>query len=318
MLVFYQEINKMANDSNKLHKLITDLRTNYIINECVEFQPATSTLRNIHNPDLKVTLNLPAGRCLLLLINHGGDVVTQQDFMNIVWKQSGMRVTANAYYQNISILRRGLTHAGLEENVIITLPRIGLTLASGTQIRQSATDASPDSGSTKKPLHNTSIAVVKDNSHKEIELASTIMDEYSLKNEPAWSGDGNKPLPATLVSIKRRRPVLTLKNGVLLAAAIVAMAALFSYMAGIKESYFSGYETITSTQQRCHVFSAEPASDSLKKAVLSKYGEHITRDCRNYPWVYVTTTADLPRTSIIRCNKPFAQSTACISEYFIE
>ncbi|VTM23767.1 Uncharacterised protein [Raoultella terrigena] len=78
--------------------------------------------------------------------------------------------------------------------MIITLPRIGLTLASGTQIRQSVTDASPDSGSTKKPLHNTSIAVVKDNSHKEIELASTIMDEYSLKNEPAWSGDGNKPL----------------------------------------------------------------------------------------------------------------------------
>ncbi|ROR94393.1 winged helix-turn-helix domain-containing protein [Raoultella terrigena] len=307
----------MANGSNELYKLPTDLRVNYIINECVEFQPATSTLRNIHTPDLKVTLNLPAGRCLLLLINHTGSVVSQQDFMDIVWKQNGMRVTANAYYQNISILRRGLIHAGLEENVIITLPRIGLTLASGTQIRQSVTDASPDSGKTKKPIHSTSIAVVKDTSHKEIERASTSIGEYGLKNEPAWSGDGNKSLPPTLISVKRRRPIFTVKNGVLLAAGITAMAALLSYMAGIKESYFSGYETLTSTQ-RCHVLSAEPASESLKKTMLSKYGEHITRDCRNYPWVYVTTTTDLPRTSIIRCNKPFAQSTSCISEYFIE
>lgn len=317
MLVFYQEINKMANDSNKSYKLITDLRTNYIINECVEFQPATSTLRNIHTPDLKVTLNLPAGRCLLLLINHAGSVVSQQDFMDIVWKQSGMRVTANAYYQNISILRRGLIHAGLEDNVIITLPRIGLTLASGTQIRQSVADASLGSGGTKKLFHSTSIAVVKDTSHEEIERASMSIGEYGLKNEPAWPGDGSKPLPATLISVKRRRPVFTIKNSVLLAAGIAAMATLLSYMAGIKESYFSGYETITSTQ-RCHVLSAEPTSDSQKKAMLSKYGEHITRDCRNYPWVYVTTGADLPRTSIIRCNKPFAQSTSCISEYFIE
>ena len=42
-----------------------------------------------------------------------------------------MKVTSNTYYQNISILRRSLIHAGLEDNTIITLPRIGLTLATG-------------------------------------------------------------------------------------------------------------------------------------------------------------------------------------------
>ncbi|MVT05604.1 hypothetical protein CD006_23795 [Enterobacter sp. 10-1] len=307
----------MANGSNELYKLLTDLRANYIINECVEFQPATSTLRNVHNPELKVTLNLPAGRCLLLLISHIGNVVTQQDFMDIVWKQSGMRVTANAYYQNISILRRGLTHAGLEENVIITLPRIGLTLAAGTQIRKSTTDASPDSGGTRKPINSTSIAVVKNSSHQDLERSSMSIADYGLKKELTWSEAGNNAPPAILSRVKKYRPAFTVKNGVLLAVSITAISALFSYMAGMKESYFADYETITSTQ-RCHVLSAEPASDNLKKEVLNKYGKHITSDCRNYPWVYVTTTADLPRTSIIRCNKPFAQSTSCISEYFIE
>lgn len=134
----------MKNGSNERYKWLADAHTYYVINDCVTFQPATNMLCNIHNPALKVTLSVPAGRCLQLLINNIGNIVTQQDFMDIAWKQSGMKVTSNTYYQNISILRRSLIHAGLEDNTIITLPRIGLTLATGTQIRKLVTETTPE------------------------------------------------------------------------------------------------------------------------------------------------------------------------------
>lgn len=95
----------MKNGSNERYKWLADAHRYYVINDCVTFQPATNMLCNTHNPALKVTLSVPAGRCLQLLINNIGNIVTQQDFMDIAWKQSGMKVTSNTYYQNISILR---------------------------------------------------------------------------------------------------------------------------------------------------------------------------------------------------------------------
>lgn len=154
------------------------MHNHYIINESVEFHPATSKLRDINNPDSVVTLNSPAGRCLLLLINRMGNVVTQKEFMEIVWKQNGMMVTSNAYYQNISVLRKGLKRVGLDESFIVTLPRIGLTLASGTNIRKLAEETSIEisTDDTALPvMENDNI----DSVHNEIKF-----DELSERCEP--------------------------------------------------------------------------------------------------------------------------------------
>lgn len=110
------------------------MHKHYIINGLVEFHPAASTLRDLNNPDRVVVLNSPAGRCLLLLIERVESIVTQQECMDIVWQRRGMLVSPNTYYQNISILRKGLKKVGFETDPIVTIPRIGLTLASDTQI----------------------------------------------------------------------------------------------------------------------------------------------------------------------------------------
>ena len=115
---------------------LTRMHNHYIINGVIEFHPAASTLRNLNDPEKVVVLNSPAGRCLLLLIQRIGTIVTQQEFMEIVWEKSGMLVSPNTFYQNISILRKGLKKIGLPEDPVVTIPRIGLTLASGTQIKK--------------------------------------------------------------------------------------------------------------------------------------------------------------------------------------
>lgn len=71
------------------------MHKHYIINNIVEFHPAASTLRDINNPDRVVVLNSPAGRCLLLLIDRAGSIVTQQEFLDIVWQSRGMLVSSD-------------------------------------------------------------------------------------------------------------------------------------------------------------------------------------------------------------------------------
>ncbi|MEC5097235.1 winged helix-turn-helix domain-containing protein, partial [Raoultella ornithinolytica] len=107
----------------------------YIINNIVEFHPTTRQLRNLINPTQMVVLNSPASRCLLLLIESSNTIVTQQEFMYNVWEKLGLVVSANTYYQNICLLRKGLKEVGFPADPITTIPRIGLTLARETQVQ---------------------------------------------------------------------------------------------------------------------------------------------------------------------------------------
>lgn len=112
----------------------------YIFNGIVEFHPANSTLRHLENQQNIVVLNSPAGRCLLLLIKNKGKVVSQEEFMEEVWLKHGILVSPNTYYQNISILRKGLKKIGFDEEIVVTISRMGLTLSSDIVIEKKETE----------------------------------------------------------------------------------------------------------------------------------------------------------------------------------
>lgn len=102
----------------------------YCINNNVIFDPINHTLTSSKfYPEKDTKINQPASRCLALLIERKGDIITQDDFMNEVWRKHGMEVTVNTLYQNISILRKTLKRAGIVENIIITVPKKGIMLS---------------------------------------------------------------------------------------------------------------------------------------------------------------------------------------------
>ncbi|URQ61288.1 winged helix-turn-helix domain-containing protein [Pantoea alhagi] len=102
----------------------------YCINNNVIFDPLKHTLTSSKfYPEKDTRLNQPTSRCLSLLIERKGSVITQEDFMNEVWRKHGMEVTVNTLYQNISILRKTLKRVGIDENIIITVPKKGITLS---------------------------------------------------------------------------------------------------------------------------------------------------------------------------------------------
>jgi DNA-binding winged helix-turn-helix (wHTH) protein len=106
----------------------------YIIDGSVLFDSEERTLTPLDQPDHSITLNTPASRCLLLLIEHAGTVVSQKEFFSQIWEQNGAYVTANTFYQNITIVRKGLKSVGLSSDIIKTVPKEGVKLVADIEI----------------------------------------------------------------------------------------------------------------------------------------------------------------------------------------
>ncbi|EPF6066393.1 winged helix-turn-helix domain-containing protein [Enterobacter cloacae] len=251
----------------------------YIINGVVEFHPAASTLRDLNNPEQVVVLNSPAGRCLLLLIERAGSIVTQQECMDIVWQRRGMMVSPNTYYQNISILRKGLKKVGFETDPIVTIPRIGLTLASDTQITIKETQlpsAEPDA-----PVQ-------------------TVQEEVSV--------------PQPVAPAVKRRIWL---QGVLLGLLLFISVVVISHSRAHDNYFVDGYR-FTTMMGECRLYFARDIETPHDRDKALSYAAPFKDECSSYPWVYISGYTLLPRASVIRCDRAMTEPNRCMSDYFIQ
>ena len=260
------------------------MHKHYIINGQVEFHPAASTLRDLNNPDRVVVLNSPAGRCLLLLIDRIGTIVTQQECMDIVWQRRGMLVSPNTYYQNISILRKGLKKVGFENDPIVTIPRIGLTLASDTKI------------------------VIKQTPPQNTDAAENIPPAVE---EPAAAQSVEE---ASALAASTRRFWLP---GALVALLVLAGISVLSH-SRLRDSYFVDGYRFTTMLGECRLYLARDIETQRDRDKALAYATPFKDRCVNYPWVYVSGYTLLPRASVIRCDRPMTEPNRCMSDYFIE
>ena len=91
----------------------------------------------------RIILNTPTARCLELLIERQGLVVSRDDFLEEVWGTKGIVVSHNTFYQNISLLRKSLKKTGLSDNIVVTVRRKGFTLSSDVVITYEHVDYMP-------------------------------------------------------------------------------------------------------------------------------------------------------------------------------
>lgn len=113
------------------------MRPVFLINGSVLFEPDKRQLcpRDGY-PDRAVLLHGPVSECLLQLLEHNGDVLTQRYLFTAVWEKQGAIVSTNALYQTIASIRKALKAVGLAENIVQTVPKEGFKavaeLQSGT------------------------------------------------------------------------------------------------------------------------------------------------------------------------------------------
>ncbi|MCU6678486.1 winged helix-turn-helix domain-containing protein [Leclercia tamurae] len=108
---------------------------NAIINDAVIFKMNDSELIPLTQDGETILLNSPTARCLQLLVERQGRVVSRDDFLEQVWGAKGIIVSQNTFYQNISLLRKSLKKAGLQEDIVVTVRRKGFTLSSDVVIK---------------------------------------------------------------------------------------------------------------------------------------------------------------------------------------
>lgn len=115
----------------------------FLLGGLVVFSPERNVLHSKSDETKRLSLSNPASRCLLLLIQQRGQVIERDYFFQHVWINNGAQVTNNTFYQNISLLRRAFKEFGLNEEMIVTVPKVGIRLESSLDVIEQDVEEPP-------------------------------------------------------------------------------------------------------------------------------------------------------------------------------
>lgn len=115
--------NMMLNDNNSC----------YLIYNSILFIPSDNTLCD-PNGNIIRKIKPTEARCLLLLIEKQGDVVSQNELMEFAWGDKHRQISFNTFYQCILSLRKAFVQLGVLDSIITTVPRKGVMMESAVSI----------------------------------------------------------------------------------------------------------------------------------------------------------------------------------------
>ncbi|RWR00940.1 hypothetical protein ED28_15935 [[Pantoea] beijingensis] len=256
----------------------------YLINNTLEFWPEDHLLVSRGAERKTISINVPASRCFLLILEREGELIPQLDFFNFVWGEAGENVPPNTLYQNISILRRGLK-AVMEQptDLVVTVPKQGFKLSDGTHVIVLESENDPELNISLPEEINGQI--------------NTLSSENELPSEPTALPSGNFR-----------------KWYAMLAILLLLITAVHYYLLNREHvyPYFDNYTALKNSGQ-CHIYVNSDAEDY---SVHQKALQMINLNCRRYPYVYLSAYKVMPSVSFITCNRPFddqKQTLSCAS-----
>ena len=100
----------------------------YRFNDRVLFDVDSGTLGPSDLSDEPIPLPNPSKRLLLLLITHYGEPISREVIFKKVWDDYGMISSNNNLNQCVSKLRRMIKVMGIEDEIIVTVPKLGFML----------------------------------------------------------------------------------------------------------------------------------------------------------------------------------------------
>lgn len=267
----------------------------YLLNQYVQFWPAEHKLVGLREGRFEHVLNVPASRCLELMIERMPQWVPQNDFYEYVWGEEGKAVSVRTLYQNIALLRKGLRAVDSEmESAILTLPKKGFQLSENLSI-QYVEEAQP------MPTVQT------DSQHIHLPPSSAA--------EVAEPGDDIQPKKTTLAHFSRLGLHYKLAFTYVL---LMAMGcAFYGYMKSFQYStddFFTQYVPVQQINQ-CHVYTHK---DSDKNAAISVYWLAGKIDCTRKPWIYITLYEFSNFGSVLACDRPFSSHSGAFCDTYTQ
>ena len=263
-----------------------------ILNHRIVYDKSSGTLKDIENRYDEIILTTPANNCLLVLLSNKPEITTQKELFEEVWEKHGIPINANTLYQNISMIRKAFRQLGIEDNIIVTVPRRGMLVAESVVI-------------TGYDEHQDKV-----NNHDALLLNSTLSDLVSDKSN---NFDNN----SVHFKIKKTGAILFCFT---LFFALVAVSSNCLYQEYRKtKSRFYNYSYWRDYNQ-CQLY-----VDDYFRTRFKEHGEQIPFNakfkCDNKERVYVSLYSGLPRESFFICDGDIlSEGTKCrsIYRYFIE
>ncbi|MEG5552326.1 winged helix-turn-helix domain-containing protein [Enterobacter wuhouensis] len=103
---------------------------NYLISGQIIFNDTENTLSTVNPKDNVIALTAIPARLLSYLLEHSGETVTRDKLLDAVWELYGLQPSGHSLNQNLSLLRKALITLGAEDEIIRTIPRVGICISS--------------------------------------------------------------------------------------------------------------------------------------------------------------------------------------------
>lgn len=100
----------------------------FVMNKQIIFDSDMSTLGLEGSQEELIQISNPTKRLLMLLIAHQGEAIKREVIFKKVWDDYGMVSSNNNLNQCVSKLRKIMKMLGMEDEVIVTVPKIGFML----------------------------------------------------------------------------------------------------------------------------------------------------------------------------------------------
>ncbi len=255
-----------------------------LINGQVWFDPDGPTLTSAEDPGIVIPLPVPAGRCLVVLLSHHGEVITIRQFHEWVWNENKSVVSDNTIYQNISVLRKSLADAGAGKQIIETQTRRGWKIPMEVSIE----------------LHETSLPLPES-----IPLPTQAPVHDFIKPEAKKHNSTNRLWLHLFVSV------------IALVASLTTFIVIYQdKKTAIPSSEFSKYKSL-SVSGDCHLYRNDTQlPDSVYQNLISKHN----MICGDLTWWYITLFTTKGPASVIMCRHPIQHAKNgpedCTSVYF--
>ncbi|WP_029568747.1 winged helix-turn-helix domain-containing protein [Pantoea ananatis] len=286
------------------------------LNHFLVFEPEKKRITGRGNPAI---ISASASLCFELLIENVGELVTHQQFFDYAWRRFGMEPTSTSLYQNISSLRRALSKAGLQEDIIRTMPRRGFILSPQTMVMKentvTASSATVLSEKNYEPLsseENTeshegaSPAVLQHADVEDDKDHKTVLPSTRQRDHSPW-------LPKTEMLLAR----LSFKNVFFTAITFVSFCCIFIFIK-VEPQPAEPVFAHSMDYKGCVIFNNSDAW--LNSAELKKRVDDLDINCKDSQYIYMTSFKNADRLSYFQCQHPLHATIRanCLSHYYVK
>lgn len=261
----------------------------YIIDEVIQFEPDARRITNLTNNKIFI-LHSTCARCLHLLLEHCGVIVSYKKLLTHAWPESHDGVSHNTFYQSVRNLRQALAQIDYHKQAIITIRGKGLRVCPSINIEKRDSSLIQESTFVLLPV-----------------------GDYSYSNHIINLVAGDE-FPDQVIG-KQIRKKRTMMLGGIMSVILMTFVVLFT---NANKSFFHSYLLGHVTPDGCSIF-------LNKSNQNTKVYEYFTKNeaghiCGKNEFMYLTTYKNTTIVSAFVCNKKLnsVSISYCVSHNYLD